>query len=110
MEAVCRRCGDHMEMHLRPSPASVLVGRRCRAGRARGAHDESRNRAPCTARDPEVAAEVAASLVHARPLRFEVGRNMAETGRVAAAFALDGPGVRPEQQPNGQWRQRADAG
>ena len=25
MEAVCRRCGDHMEMHLRPPPASVLV-------------------------------------------------------------------------------------
>ena len=34
----------------------------------------------------------------------------AETGRAAAAFALDGPGVRPEQQPNGQWRQRAGAG
>jgi transcriptional regulator with XRE-family HTH domain len=45
-----------------------------------------------------------------QPPQFGVGRNTAETGRVAAAFALDGPGVRPEQQPNGQWRQRADAG
>ena len=32
MEAVCRRCGDHMEMHLPPSPASVLAARAARAG------------------------------------------------------------------------------
>src|SRR6266851_7641323 len=38
--------------------------------------------------------------------RPEYGRN----GPCGCAFALDGPGVRPEQQPNGQWRQRADAG
>ena len=32
MEAVCRRCGDHMETHLRPSPRPSWAAQTARAG------------------------------------------------------------------------------